>query len=89
MRKPEFCLCENKDIDQLRSICEADQRLCFRYTDSIVSRLFKSEISSFSPASVTVQIGFCLTKSKTPKTGFLASWLSHDFSLTALRLPVF
>ena len=29
-----FCLCENKDADQLRSNSEADQRLCFRYTDS-------------------------------------------------------
>ena len=34
MRKPDFCLCENKDADQLRGDREADQRLCFRYTDS-------------------------------------------------------
>ena len=25
----DFCLCENKGADQLRSDCEADQRLCF------------------------------------------------------------
>ena len=31
-RKPVFCICENKDADQLRSNCEADQRLCFCYT---------------------------------------------------------
>ena len=24
-------MCENKDTDQLRGNCEADQRLCFRY----------------------------------------------------------
>ena len=30
MRKPDFCLCENKGADQLSSYCEADQRLCFR-----------------------------------------------------------
>ena len=30
MRKPTFCICENKDADQLRSDREADQRLCFR-----------------------------------------------------------
>ena len=30
MRKPAFCICENKDADQLRSNREADQRLCFR-----------------------------------------------------------
>ena len=34
MRKPTFCICENKDADQLRGNREADQRLCFRYTDS-------------------------------------------------------
>ena len=32
MRKPAICICENKGADQLRSNCEADQRLCFRYT---------------------------------------------------------
>ena len=34
MGKPTVCIGENKDVDQLRSICEADQRLCFRYSDS-------------------------------------------------------
>ena len=29
MRKSVFCLFENKGTDQLRSNCEADQRLCF------------------------------------------------------------
>ena len=37
VRKPDFCICENKDADQLRSNCAADQRLCFRYTDSTLS----------------------------------------------------
>ena len=45
MRKPAFCLCENKDADQLRGNREADQRLCFRYTDSTIPLLSKSEIS--------------------------------------------
>ena len=35
MRKSAFCICENKDTNQLRGNREADQRLCFRYTDSI------------------------------------------------------
>ena len=35
--KPTICICENR---------EADQRLCFRYTDSTLPLLFKSEISS-------------------------------------------
>ena len=46
VRKPSFCICENKDADQLRGNREADQRLCFRYTDSIIPLLPKSEISS-------------------------------------------
>ena len=36
MRKPHFCLCENKDADQPRSNCKADQHLCFSYTDSTI-----------------------------------------------------
>ena len=47
MRKPDFGICENKDADQLRGNREADQRLCFRYTDSTIPLLPKSEISSF------------------------------------------
>ena len=61
MRKPAFCLCENKDADQLRGNREADQRLCFRNTDSTIPLLHKSEISSLSPSSVAVQPGlFCV-----------------------------
>ena len=41
-----FCICENKDADQLRGNLKADQRLCFRYTDSTIPLLPKSEISS-------------------------------------------
>ena len=37
MRKPAFCICENKD---------SDQHLCFRYIDSIIPLVPKYEISS-------------------------------------------
>ena len=46
MRKPALSICENKDADQLRGDRKADQRLCFRYTDSTIPLLPKSEISS-------------------------------------------
>ena len=36
MSKPDFCICKNKGADQLRGNREADQRLCFRYTDSTI-----------------------------------------------------
>ena len=58
MRKTDFCLCENKDVDQLRSSCEADQHLCISLTgwynpSSSVQSLFFL-ISKFQ-ASETIQ----------------------------------
>ena len=57
MKKTAFCICENKDADLLRGNREADQRLCFRYSDSTIPLLFTSEISShllwlYSPVCV-------------------------------------
>ena len=75
MSKPDFCICENKDADQLCGNRKADQRLCFRYTDSTVPLLHKSEISSLYPSSVAVQPGLCQIWSETPKTGFLITRL--------------
>ena len=73
MRKPD--LCKNKDEDQLRGNREADQRLCFCYTDSTIPLLPKSEISSLKPSCVAVQTGLCRTWSETLKTGFLTTRL--------------
>ena len=64
MRKPTICIGENKNADQLLGNPEADQRLCFRYKGSIIP-LLKFEISSFWPASSTVQAGLCRTCSET------------------------
>ena len=75
VRKPAFCICENKDADQLRGNREADQRLCFRYSDSTIPLLPKSKIPSLQPSSVAVQPGLCGTWSETPKTGFLTTRL--------------
>ena len=47
MGKPTICIGENKDADQLRGNREADQRLCFRYSDSTIPLLLKSKISRF------------------------------------------
>ena len=80
--KTGFCICENKDADQLRGNREADQRLCFRYTDSTIPLLSKSEISRFQPSSVAVQRGLCQTCSETPKTGFLRTRLNFEIQLT-------
>ena len=47
MGKPTICIGENKGADQLHGNREADQCLCFRYSDSTIPLLLKSEISSF------------------------------------------
>ena len=86
MRKPTICIGENKGADQLRGNREADQRLCFRYTGSTLPLLPKSEISSFEPASVLVQLGLCQTCTETtllvfPRDGSYISPLlfTHGF----------
>ena len=85
MRKPDFCLGENKGADQLRGNREADQRLCFRYSDSTIPLLLIFEISSFLLFSVAVQAGLCRTWSETPKTGFLASRLKFNLIYSLVR----
>ena len=81
MRKPAVCICKNKDADQLRGNREADQRLCFRYTDSTIPLLPIYKISSLLPSSETVQPGLCRTWSETPKTGFLTTRLNCGWHL--------
>ena len=87
MGKPTICIGENKDADQLRGNREADQRLCFSYSDSTVPLLLKSEISSFLLFSVTVQVGLCRTWSETtslvfPRGGSFQSWVTMTGSVT-------
>ena len=77
-----ICICETKGADKLRSNCKADQRICFRYMDSTISRLSKSKISSLYPSSVTVQAGLCRTYSETtllvfPRGGSILLLLGH------------
>ena len=73
MRKPTFCICENKDADQLRGNCEADQHLCFRYTDSAIPPLSKSEIFK----SLAIFCG-CAAQFVSDQVGNQNSGFSHD-----------
>ena len=75
MRKPAFCMCENKGADQLRGSRTANQRLCFCCIDSAIPLLPKFEISIHQPSSVAVQPSLCRTWSETWKTDFLTSRL--------------
>ena len=68
MRKPTFCICENKGADQLRSNCD-DQGLCIHYMDSTLPLL------SIFKISVLVQLSLCRTCSETQIVGFLMTRL--------------
>ena len=54
IRKPAFCICENKGADQLHGSGAADQQLRFHYTDCTIPLLPKSKL----PYSVVVQPSF-------------------------------
>ena len=61
----------------------ADQRLCFRYIDSTIPLLPKSEISSIQQSCVIAQPGFCGTWSETQMTGYLTTGSSAQKIETA------
>ena len=75
MRKPTFFICENKDADQLRGNREADQRLCFRYTDSTTPLLPQSHL-------LWLYSLVCVGPGKKPDCWFShdADQMSHDMS---------
>ena len=77
MRKPAFCICENKAADQLRSNCAADQHLYFRYMDSAIPLLSISELSSLQPSSMTVQPG-CVGLGRKPRRPVFSQRGSFD-----------
>ena len=72
MRKPTFCICENIDADQLRSYREADQCLCFHYTDVQCLLYLKSKFqdSGFLLCSYN---SVCVRSVRKP-----LCWFSHD-----------
>ena len=79
MRKTTFCICENKDADQLhgdqlRGNREADQRLCFRYIDSMILLLSKSEILRLA-IFCSCTAWFVSDHVRNQNVGFLMTWL--------------
>ena len=71
----ELCHVVHMRKQRRRSASRFYQRLCFRYTDSTIPLLPKSEISNLEPSSIIVQPGLCWTWLKTLKTGFLTTRL--------------
>ena len=66
--------------------CAVDQRLCFRYIDSLIPLLSKSKVSSLLRSLENVQPGLCPTWLETPITGFLMSRLIYEQAPTLMRL---
>ena len=68
MRKPAFCICENKGADQLRGNRVVDKHLSFCYIDTTIPLTPKPEISSFKLSSEAVQLSLRRTWSEAQKT---------------------
>ena len=66
---------KQRSRSELRGDGEADQCLCFCYTDSTIPLLPKCEISSLYASCVIAQPGLCRTWSETLKTCFLTTRL--------------
>ena len=85
VRKPTFCICENKDADQLRGTREADQRLCFRYLDSTIPLLPNPKF----PASSHLQWLYslvCVRPGQNPNCWFFSRRGSFGFEGRTLVL---
>ena len=65
----------NKDADQLRGNREADQRLCFRYTESTIPLLPKSKDFKLLANFCNCTTRFVSDLVGNPKTGFLTTRL--------------
>ena len=72
MGKPTICIGENKGADQLRGYREADQRLCFRYTDNTIPLLLKSVFQA-SRHFLCLYSPLCVRPVRKPHC-----WFSHE-----------
>ena len=80
MRKPTFCIGESKDADQLRGNREADQRLCFLYTDSTIPLLSNLKFQASSHLLKLYSL-VCVGPGRKPER-----WFSHDEAHLCLRM---
>ena len=75
MGKPTICIGENKGADQLRGNREADQRLCFRYSDSTIPLLLKNPKFQASSAILCLYGPVCVGPVRKPYCCF-----SHEMA---------
>ena len=71
MRNTTFCICENKDADQLRGNRKADQRLCFCYIDK--SLYFLNPKFQASSNRLKLYSPVCVGPGRKAE-----GWFSHD-----------
>ena len=95
MGKPTICIGENKGADQLRCNCEADQRLCFRYSDSTIPPLLNSKFQA-SSSFLGLYRSVCVAPARKPHCWFShktaqISMLSQNFvgSITSLAMSMY
>ena len=81
MRKTDFCLCKNKDTNQLCSNCTADQRLCFRYSVLVQSLFFLNP--KFQASSLLLYRLVCVRARRKPGRPVF----SHHSSSCCLAAP--
>ena len=74
MRKAANCICKNKGADQLRSNCEADQLLCFRYMESTIPK-------NWQPLAIFCA---CTARFVSDLVGNPNCWFSHTMAHMAL-----
>ena len=87
MRKPTFCMCENKEADQLRANREAVQHLCFRYIGSTIPLLSKSEILKPLAIFCSCSAWFVSDQVGKPNVGFLMTrliWVLQPIKIISL-----
>ena len=63
MENHVFCICENKDADQLCGYCTADQPLCFHFIDNMI-RLCLALLKTPKTCFVMAQLIFCSLRLK-------------------------
>ena len=85
MGKPTICFYRKQRRRSALRYREADQRFCFRYMDSAIPLIPKSEILSFWPLSVHAQAGLCRAWLE-PKLFFFSCACSfHICSIVCVR----
>ena len=85
VRKPAFCICENKDVDQLRGNREVDQHLCFRYTDSTIPLLPKFQASNHLLRLYSLVCVIPGRKPRRPVFSQLGSYVRCKLGVTFIR----